>query len=282
MTTLVTGISGQVGGMVAADLAGRGVPIRGFARDPGRTPRLAGVDTVQGDYGDRASLDRAMAAVRTVFLVSAGGEPLRRARLHGNVIDAARQAGVERLVYLSFQGASATSPFPYSADHLLTEAHLKESGLDWTILRDSCYQDVLPHLVGRDGVVRSPDAGGSTAWVARADVARSAAAVLEDGSHGRSTYDLTGPEALSLRQAVERVADVIGEPIRYEAESYEAGRERLLAAGAQAWQAEVWLGSYLAIGTGELGTISDAVRRLTGREPLTFEGNAAALRPGGD
>ncbi len=278
MTILVTGATGNIGSQVASDLVARGLDVRRLVRDPDKAQDLPGSTTAQGDYADRASLDHAMADVETAFVVSASGEPLRRAKLHGNVIDAAAAAGVKRIVYLSFQGASATSPFPYSADHLLTEAHLRQTGLDWTILRDSNYQDVLPFLADKEGVIRSPDAGAGAAWVARSDVARCAAAVLANEGYSNHRFDITGPETISLRAAVARLAALTGKAYRYESETYQAGRARLLASGASPWQAELWLGSYLAMGTGELAPVSDAVRELTGRDPLSIEKNGDAFR----
>ncbi|WGF89490.1 SDR family oxidoreductase [Marinivivus vitaminiproducens] len=265
---LVTGASGHIGGRVARLLAQRGAPVRRLMRQAGSTPDLPGSTVAIGDYGDRASLARAMDGVDTVFLASAGAPPLKRAALHGNVMDVAAGAGVKRLVYLSFQGASATSPFPYSADHLLSEAHLKQSGLAWTILRDSFYQDLIPTLPDAEGVIRDPGGDGKVAWVARDDVARTVAAVLLDDRHAGHSYDVTGPEALSLEEAVARLAAAKGGVPSYRRETLEEGRAWRAATGAAAWEVEVWLGSYLAMGTGELARVSGAVREITGRDPV--------------
>lgn len=275
MTILVTGATGNIGGRVAELLHARRATIRRLARDPAKAPPLADAPVAAGDYADRAALDVAMAGIDTVFLTSAGGPPLARARLHGNVIDAAAAAGVKRLVYLSFQGASATSPFPYSADHLLTEAHLKQSGLGWTILRDSFYLDLLPDLADEDGVIRSPDAGGKVAWVSREDVAQVAATALLDDAHAGHTYEVTGPQALSLAEASARLAALTGGGPRYVHETLDEGRAWRAATGAPAWEVEVWLGSYLAMGTGELSHVSGDVAALTGRAPLTIDGYVA-------
>jgi NAD(P)H dehydrogenase (quinone) len=265
-TILVTGASGHVGSRVAELLVERGHAPRRLMRDPTKARPLHGSPVVAGDYGDRASLDAAMRGIDTVFLVSAAARPLARAKLHGTVMDAAAAAGVTRLVYLSFQAASATSPFPYSADHLLSEAHLRQSGLAWTILRDSFYQELIPGLADEDGVIRSPDAGGKVAWVAREDVAQVAAGVLVDERHAGKTYDLTGPEALSLEEAVARLARE-GQRLRYVRESLEEGRVWRAATDAPEWEVDVWLGSYLAMGTGELAPLSTAVHDIAGHEP---------------
>lgn len=278
MTILVTGATGHIGGRVAEVLIGRGTAVRRLARAPSEAPALDGAPIVRGDYADPLSLAAAMEGIDTVFLASAFGPPLKRARLHGNVIDAASAAGVRRLVYLSFQSASATSPFPYSADHLLTEAHLKQSGLAFTILRDSFYLDLLPEMAGANGTIRGPAGSGRVAWVAREDVAQVVAAALIEDEHEGRTYDVTGPEAFGLAEAAARLAALTGRDVRYAEETPEAGREWRAATGAAEYEVEVWIGSYLAMGSGELSATSDTVRRLVGRDPLTLEAYFTAYR----
>lgn len=268
---LVTGASGHVGGRVAQLLADCGTPVRRLVRDPDKVSELAGSEVAIGDYGDAGALAAAMEGVERVFLASASGAPMKRAALHGNVMNAAASAGVKRLAYLSFQGASATSPFPYSADHLLSEAHLKQSGLAWTILRDSFYQELIPTLADAEGLIRDPGGLGKVAWVAREDVAQAIVAVLLDEAHAGRTYDLTGPEALSLEEAAHRLAPLNGDFPRYQRETLTEGRAWRAATGAADWEVDVWLGSYLAMGTGELASVSDAVRMITGREPLRLD-----------
>lgn len=271
MTILVTGATGHIGGRVAELLVERGAAIHRLARDPAKVPALEGAPALRGDYADRASLVRAMDGIDTVFLASAFGPPLKRAGLHGNVIDAAAEAGVRRLVYLSFQSASATSPFPYSADHLLTEAHLKQSGLAFTILRDSFYLDLLPEMADSQGTIRGPAGSGRVAWVAREDVAQVVAAVLVGQGHEDQTYDVTGPDAFGIAEAAARLSALTDRTVRYEEETPEAGRQWRAATGAAEHEVDVWIGSYLAMASGELSATSDTVERLVGRKPMTLE-----------
>jgi uncharacterized protein YbjT (DUF2867 family) len=92
----VTGVTGGLGGRVARRLAERGIRQRVLARDPGRVPALAGAEVVTGSY-DRDGLRRAFAGARTLFMVSATEHP-DRLELHANVVEAATDAGVERVV----------------------------------------------------------------------------------------------------------------------------------------------------------------------------------------
>src|SRR5262245_33721574 len=125
---LITGATGQVGGRTARLLSDRGHRLRLLARDPARAPQLPGAEVVRGDYADPASLPPAFVGVETAFIVSSYAKPGERWRLHANAVDAARAAGVRKVVYLSFQGASPTSAFSFARDHALTEKHIRESG----------------------------------------------------------------------------------------------------------------------------------------------------------
>src|SRR3954452_24376614 len=126
-------------------------------------------------------------------------EAVDRRDQHRTFIRAAADAGVRHLVYTSFAGASPDATFTLARDHWATEQHIRLSGLEWTFLRDNLYADFLPFMVGEDGVIRGPAADGRAAVVAQDDIADSAIAVLRDPSpHAGQTYDLTGPEALTL------------------------------------------------------------------------------------
>ena len=271
MTILVTGATGHIGGRVAEILVERGAAVRRFARDPAKAPKLGEAPVVRGDFADPASLAAAMDGIDTVFLVSAVGPPLKRARLHGNVIDAAAAVDVHRLVYLSFQSASATSQFPYSAAHLLTEAHLRQSGLEFTNLRDSFYLDILPEMADANGTIRGPAGSGKVAWVAREDVAQVVASALTGDRHQGQTYDVTGPEAFGLEEAAKRLSALTGRAVRYEEETPEATRKSLTAIGSPDYEIDAGVGCYLAIGSGELSRTSDTVERLIGRKAMTLE-----------
>ena len=147
----------------------------------------------------KAALD----GVKTLFMVSAA-ETEDRLQQHYTFVDAATAAGVQHIVYTSFFGAAPDSTFTLGRDHYATEEWIKASGMDYTFLRDNFYLDFLPLLAGEDGVIRGPAGDGVMAAVARADIARSAVTVLRDPAlHVGRTYDLTGPEDISLAQAAE-------------------------------------------------------------------------------
>nr|WP_307835494.1 NAD(P)H-binding protein [Streptomyces adelaidensis] len=169
-TTAVTGSTGRLGGRVARRLAERGVPQKLLARNPARAPRLPGAVAVRGDYADQDAVREALAGTRTLFMVSAPESADRLAR-HKTFVDAAAQAGVQHLVYVSFYGAAPDATFTLARDHFHTEQHIRASGLAYTFLRDNFYAEFVPGLVGEDGVIRGPAGHGRAAFVGQDDIA---------------------------------------------------------------------------------------------------------------
>lgn len=269
---LITGASGHVGRRAAERLAAEGHDVRRMARDPGRLPELpGGGERVAGDYADPGSLGDAFRGVRRALVVSVYGRPHERALLHRNAFEAAARAGVEHVVYLSFQGAAPDSRFPLGRDHHDSERYLQDTGLAHTALRDDLYLDVLPEMFDERGVVRGPAGQGRAAFVARDDVAAVAATILAADEPPTGPLDVTGPEALTFAEVAERLGRLTGRELRYEDESREAGRVWRAATGAPDWEVDIWLGSYEAQAAGELAAVSDTVPRLTGRPATSLE-----------
>jgi uncharacterized protein YbjT (DUF2867 family) len=267
---LVTGATGHIGRAVTTLLLAAGERVRAMARDPAKLA-AGDAEPVAGDYADPDSLDRAFAGVDRALIVSGYAPPGERARLHGNAIAAARRAGVGFIAYTSFQGASPQSRFPMARDHAETELLLEGSGVPFAALRDNFYLDLLPEMFGADGVLRGPGASGSVAWVARSDVARTIVAILREPAGKSGTFDVTGPESLTLAESATRLAALTGRTLTYEPESVEAGRVWRAATGAPEWEVDTWLGSYEAIAAGEVAAVSATVEAITRAAPVGFE-----------
>jgi uncharacterized protein YbjT (DUF2867 family) len=269
---VVTGVTGGLGGRVARRLAERGAGQRLVARDPGRAPELAGAEVAAGSYDDRDSLRRAFAGAHTLFMVSASEDP-DRLRLHANVVGAATDAGVERVVYTSFFGAAPDCSFTFGRDHWHTEELIKGSGLRFTMLRDNLYLDFLPLMVGADGVIRGPAADGRVAAVARDDIADVAAAVLlADGDrHDGRSYDLTGPEALTMAEVAQRLSELAGRTISYHPETLEEAYASRASYGAPDWEVDGWVTTYVAIANGELEAVGGDVAAVAGHPPMGLD-----------
>jgi NAD(P)H dehydrogenase (quinone) len=266
----VTGSTGRLGGRVARSLAEAGVEQRLVVRDPSRAPELPGATVARATYGDRAAAREALDGLDTVLMVS-GSESATRVEEHRTFVDAAAEAGVRHLVYISFVGASPQSTFTLARDHHATEQHIERSGIEWTYLRDNLYADFSPMMAGDDGVIRGPADGGRVAAVAQDDIAAAAVAVLLDpAAHRRRTYELTGPAALTLDEVAATMTRVLGRPFSFHDETLEEAYASRATYGAPDWQVDAWVSTYTAIASGELSEVTGDVELVTGRPPMTL------------
>jgi NAD(P)H dehydrogenase (quinone) len=269
-TIIVSGASGQLGGLVVEDLLARGVePSRLIlvSRTPDVLARYAamGASTRFGDFSQPESLAAAYAGGDRMLLISINtGVGAERADLHRNAIDAAVAAGVRHVVYTSFVDVD-NNDSPLAGDHVRTEQMIRDSGLAWTMLRNSLYMNGLVARAARmlaDGRAVSSETGG-VAYVTREDCAAAAAAVLATDGHEGRAYDITGP-AVVFPQDIARVAtEVTGRPIEIVAPE----------PGAVAAPGPMSSASF--------SIVSGAVEELTGRPATSvrdlFEANRAEL-----
>ena len=267
----VTGATGAVGGRVAQRLAAGGTAQRLIVRDPARAPAPAGAPcevVAVGGYADAEGLRRAFDGISTLFLASAR-ESADRVQQHRTAVDAATAAGVERIVYLSFIGAAPDATFTFARHHHATEQHIRASGLQFTFSRQNLYMDFLPRLAGEDGVIRGPAGSGRAAPVLRDDVGDALVTMLTDGAHAGRIYELTGPEAMTLRDLAALLTELGDRPISYVDETLEQAQASRAGYGAPAWEVEGWISTYTAIAAGELDVVTDHVARLAGHEPVS-------------
>jgi NAD(P)H dehydrogenase (quinone) len=265
----VTGATGGIGGQVARALAAGGAEQRLVVRDAARAPSL-GAEVAEATYRDGAAMRAALAGVDTLFLVS-GSESRDRVQEHFSAVDAAADARVRRIVYLSFMGAAPDAVFTFARDHAATEERIRATGLEHTFLRSCMYADMVPVFTSPEGVIQGPAGHGRVAWVARDDVGDVAAAVVADGAeHAGRTYDVTGPEALTMEETAAILSEAVGREVRYEEETLEEARESRRPSGAPDWEIEGWVTSYAVIAAGALETVSDTVQRIAGHPPRSL------------
>lgn len=237
---LVTGAAGKSGSAVVKAFARRGVPVRALVRDPERAPwpaELPGVTAVGGDLRKRATLGPALEGVKRALLISSPREDMVDTQI--SFIDAAQAAGVPHIV--KFSGREAGIGFDQEVFrgtrwHGQIERYLERSGLVWTHLRPSQFmQAYLPSAItGVDseaGELVMPIGHTRLSPVDIADVAEIAVGVLTSDGHENRAYEITGPEALSMLEIVERISAATGKPFRYVEVTLEEQRRRYAAAG---------------------------------------------------
>lgn len=298
----VTGATGKLGGRIASRLAKLGISQRLIVRNPARAPQLTNAEVMQvTSFGDTPAMHRALTGVSKLFLVSAhdrmgvaqnaaikGVSPPSYDRVQQQVtaVDAAAAAGVRHIIYLSFLNAAADATFVLARDHFHTEEHIRKLGIPFTFLRVSLYMDNIPLRVSDDGVIRVPAGDGRASWVTRDDIADVAVAVLTGSGHEGRMYDVTGPEALTMKETAEKLSDACGRKITYRPQTpdeartehtttgmdkFEAERRALTGSGLDNYEVEIWVTHYLQIAKGELAAVSDTVPVLTGHPAQSLD-----------
>jgi NAD(P)H dehydrogenase (quinone) len=217
MTIAITGATGQLGRLVVNTLKGKApaTDIVALVRSPAKAADL-GVAAREADYAKPETLDRALAGIDTLLLISSS-EIGQRATQHRNVIDAAKKAGVKRIVYTSLLHAD-TSPLSLADEHRATEADLKASGVPYTILRNGWYTENYTGSIGgalAGGAYIGSAGNGKIASAPRADYAEAAVAVLTGTGHESKTYELAGDDAYTLTDLAAEISRQTGKTIPY-------------------------------------------------------------------
>jgi NAD(P)H dehydrogenase (quinone) len=214
----VSGATGQLGRLVIEQLKDRvsaGQAIVALVRDPAKAVDL-GVEVRAADYGRPETLGEALKGVDVLLLISSS-EVGQRVPQHRNVIEAAKAAGVSRIVYTSILRADS-SPLALGQEHLATEIMLEESGVSHTLLRNGWYLEnyagAIAGALGAGAFVGASGDGRISA-AARSDYAEAAAIALTDEAHAGKVYELAGDASFSLAELAAEVSRQTGRPLPY-------------------------------------------------------------------
>ncbi len=217
MTIAVTGASGQLGRLIVQKLKQKIEPsqIVALARSVEQASDL-GVEVRAADYEKPETLDRALQGVETLMLVSSS-EVGKRATQHQNILDAAKKAGIRRIVYTSLLHAD-TSPLGLAPEHVQTENALRQSGIAHTILRNGWYTEnytgSVPGAV-QAGALAGSAGEGRISSATREDFADAAVAVLTSDGHDGKVYELAGDDAYTLADLAAEISRQTGKDVPY-------------------------------------------------------------------
>jgi NAD(P)H dehydrogenase (quinone) len=285
-TLLVTGASGHLGRrVVELLLEAQAGQIVAATRTPEKLADFSqrGVIVRYADFDNPSSLAEAFAGVDRLLLIStdAVGEAGRRQNQHLNAVQAAEQVGVNHVVYTSLMNPGPDSPVLLAPDHHGTEEALANSKLDWTVLRENIYAEMLIFGLAQaiqSGKLFRATADGKTAYITREDCARAAAAALASSFSGRRTLDITGPEALSQADLANIATTLSGRQVVYVPLELEIYIQNMVAAGLPRAVTEVYASFDTAIAQGRFSAVSNTVEELSGHKPLRVAEFLAAHR----
>jgi putative oxidoreductase len=266
----VTGVTGNLGGIVSRLCKKNGIEVRNLARNVEKAEKLGFSNVFKSSYDKSEDTVKSLKGIEVLFMVS-GSENPNRVQQHKDFIDAAKIAEVSHIIYLSFYNASKNSIFTLGRDHYATEEYIKENGFKYTFLRDNFYVDFFVDLCREYGEIKGPAGNGKVSAVVRSDVSEVVAKILENpGKCENQTLNMTGPEELSMDEIVKTVSKYFGKEIKYIEETVEEAYESRKIWKAEQWEYDSWVSTYTAIAENEQSGISNDIEKVLGRKATSL------------
>jgi NAD(P)H dehydrogenase (quinone) len=198
MKIAVTAATGQLGNAIVNELKKQigAANVVAVVRTPSKAGHL-GVEVRKGDYNSREEFNEALKGIGAALLVSGRDEPDKRIMQHRNVIEAAKQNGVKKIVYTSIMGKEKDNAFsPIVQSNRSTEEDVRNSGLNWSIGRNGIYiepdLEYLDQYVAEGGIINCAGEG-KCGYTNREELAEAYTQMLINENHNSKTYNLMGP-----------------------------------------------------------------------------------------
>jgi len=277
----VTGATGHLGRLVIDAMLKR-VPassIVAVVRNLEKAKDIAalGVHVRRADYNEPSAWDHALKGVDKALLISSS-EVGQRIKQHRTVIDAAKQAGVKLLAYTSILRAD-TSLLGLAAEHKETEAMIRASGIPFTLLRNSWYNENytagIPNALAL-GAVYGCAGNGRIAAAARVDYAEAAAVALTVENQADRVYELAGDTAFTLTELATEISRQSGKKIGYVNMTEAEYRNVLVKAGVPEVVAALYADSSTGISKGALFDDGHQLSKLINRPTTSLATTVAA------
>jgi uncharacterized protein YbjT (DUF2867 family) len=264
-TTLVIGANGQIGSTLATLLAAQGQTVRRATSRAVSNPL-----EVQLNLATAEGLSDALTGADQLFLMAPPGFANQHELLNP-AIDAAKAAGVRKVLMLSAMGANADDNIPMRR----AELHLERSGLAWNVIRPNWFMQNFHtfwlHGIQTQGQIFLPVGDAKGSFIDTRDIAAVAAKLLSSDDFVNAAHDLTGSESLDHTQVAAILSKAAGRSIGYTDIPDDAMRQGLLGAGLPPDYAEFLIVILGAFKAGYAERITDTVQRITGREPIRME-----------
>lgn len=269
---LVTGATGTIGREVVNELAKKSASARAGVRDKAKALKLFGPasELVEFDFENANTFSKALDGVRSLFILP----PLTPDQIEvvNRLVDAAKNAGVRKIVKLSAIGVDTGLTFAVGDSHAATDRHICESGIAYTILRPNSFmQNFINYFPPRDGVIYLPWGDGKASFIDTRDIAAVAAEALTSNRHDGKIYTLRGPAALGIADVVRLLSQASGHEIKYIDVPESAARDGMLQAGLPQWQVDALIELHAINKQSLWSAMTSDVQEVTGRSPTSFE-----------
>lgn len=270
---LITGATGKTGSATAKSLGEKGERFRALIRNEEKKEGLESIggEVVIGSIENTDVVNQSMQGVKTVLVLLPNSES--QLALEKQLVDSAKQAGVERIVKMSSIEATpdATSPIPKL--HLESEEYIKQSGLAWTMIKPNFYMQNLLASAGTikdQGKIFLPMGEGKTGMIDTTDVGKVIAKVLSEDGHESMNHEITGPEILSFYEVAEIFSKALGKQVDYVDVPMDAYKETLGQFLTNQWHLDAVIDLFKGIAEGGIEDKTNTFNELTGETPKSL------------
>ena len=270
---LITGATGKTGSATAKSLGEKGEIFRALIRNEEKKEGLEslGGEVIIGSIENTQVVNQSMQGVKSVLVLLPNSES--QLALEKQLVDSAKQAGVERIVKMSSIEATpdATSPIPKL--HLESEEYIKQSGLAWTMIKPNFYMQNLLASAGtikEQGKIFLPMGDGKTGMIDTTDVGKVLAKVLSEDGHESMNHEITGPEILSFYEVAEIFSQVLGKQVDYVDVPMGAYKETLGQFLTNQWHLDAVIDLFKGIAEGGIEDKTDTFNELMGETPKSL------------
>ena len=277
---LVTGATGNLGKATINSLLNKGISanhIAALVRDESKSAEFKskGIQVRIGDYQNFESLKSAFGDVDKLLLISSSAEIAQRYEQHKNVINAARESGVNHIIYTSFdmkdlRGSIMAGDVQYHAD---TSDYLKEIAVPYTLMDNTLYADMIPVICGKNILkngISIPAGVGKVPFLPITEMAEALAVVLTTPGHENKEYVIAAEHAFSFAEIAGIISEITGTTIAYNQTEVTAYVAQLVQLGVSDDDAAYLARFAGAIARGEFDTNKSDVKQLLGRATVSL------------
>jgi len=271
---LLTGATGKTGSATAIELSNLKVPFRALIRSEEKRDEIEalGGEVIIGSAENRETIDQAMMGIEKLLIILPNCE--NQLEMEMQLVDSAKAEGVKQIVYMSSVEADEECTSPIPKLHWDTEVYIKDSGLQWTMIKPNFY---MQNFIGSAKTIVEqnkfflPMSDGKTGMIDTRDVGKVIAKVLSEEGHEGQSYQITGPETLSFYNVAEKFSSVLKREVLYVDMPMDAYKNILSQFLTNQWHLDSVIDLFAGIAEGGIEYNTDTFEELIGTPPRSLE-----------